>query len=72
MKGYLITVGTVTYALKGRDILRKQGFKADIERISSGENNLGCGYSIAVSGDINRVRELLLSNGIRILKVNHN
>ena len=39
MKGYLITTGTVTYALKGRDILRKKGFKASVDRTSTNENN---------------------------------
>lgn len=69
MKGHLITTGTVTYALKGRDILRKKGFKANVERITSGENSLGCGYSIAVWGDINTAEQLLRNSGIKILKI---
>lgn len=69
MKGYLITTGTVTYALKGRDILRKKGFKANIERITSGENNMGCGYSVAVYGDIKTAEQLLRNSGVKILKI---
>ena len=69
MKGYLITTGTVTYALKGRDILRKNGFKASVEKISSNENNLGCGYSIKVYGDIKNIEPLLRNNGVKILKI---
>lgn len=69
MKGYLITTGTVTYALKGRDILRKKGFKADVEKISTNENNLGCGYSIKIYGDIKTAEQILRSNGVKILKI---
>ncbi len=68
MKGYLITTGTVTYALKGRDILRKKGFKAGVEKIS-GEKSLGCGYSIAFYGDIKAAESLLRENGVKILKI---
>lgn len=69
MKGYLITTGTVTYALKGRDLLRKKGFKASVERIASGENNLGCGYSIKLLGDIKSAEQILKSGGVKILKI---
>lgn len=69
MKGHLITTRTVTYALKGRDILRKKGFKASVERITSGENSLGCGYSIAVWGDIKSAEQLLRNSGVKILKI---
>ncbi len=69
MKGYLITTGTVTYALKGRDLLRKKGFKADVEKIVSEENNVGCGYSIAVYGNVTEAEQLLRGAGIKILKI---
>ena len=69
MKGYLITTGTVTYALKGRDILRKKGFKASVDKTSTNENNLGCGYSIKIYGDINNAERILRSNGVKILKI---
>lgn len=69
MKGYSITTGTVTYALKGRDLLRKKGFKANVDRITSGENNLGCGYSITVYGDIKSAEQILRSGGVKILKI---
>ena len=46
MKRYIITTGTVTYAIKGRDLLRRKGFNVKIERITSGKGSAGCGYSI--------------------------
>lgn len=69
MKGYLITTGTVTYALKGRDILRKKGYKSNVEKVSTKENNLGCGYSIKVYGDIKIIEQILKNNGVKILKI---
>lgn len=68
MKRYIIATGTVTYALKGRDLLRKNGFTAKIERIT-GDKTLGCGYVIVVTGNINEVKKLLEASGVKILKI---
>ena len=51
MKRYIIATGTVTYAMKGRDLLRKNGFTVKIERIT-GDKTLGCGYVLVLTGDI--------------------
>ena len=59
-------VGSITYAIKGRDLLRKKGFKARIEKNSSG-NSGGCGYLIAVEGDGTAAAEHLYKAGIKIL-----
>ncbi len=69
MKRYAIVTGTVTYAIKGRDLLRKKGFKSNIERIT-GKETLGCGYAIIVMGDIIKAEKLLRENGIKILEIN--
>lgn len=69
MKGYLITTGTVTYALKGKEILIKKGYKASVEKVSTRENNLGCGYSIKVFGDIKPIEQILRHSGVKILKI---
>ncbi len=68
MKRYAITTGTVTYALKGRDILRKKGKKAWVERLNSGRSN-GCGYAVVTDGDIETAEQILRDNGIRILEI---
>ena len=68
MKGHLITTGTVTYALKGRDILRKKGFKVNIERITGAET-FGCGYAIILNGDIKEAESVLRNNGVKILEI---
>ncbi len=58
--------GSITYAIKGRDLLRKKGFKARIEKITSGKGG-GCGYTIVAEGDGAVAGELLRKAGIKIL-----
>ncbi len=68
MKRYIILTGTVTYAIKGRDILRKKGFKVRVERIT-GEKTYGCGYAIILDGELNSAEKLLRDNGVKILDI---
>ena len=68
MKRYVIATGTVTYALKGRDLLRNNGFSVKIERIT-GDKTLGCGYVLVVAGNISEAEKLLNTSGIKILKI---
>ena len=68
MKRYLIQVGTVTYAIKGRDLLRKNGFKVKIER-KTDEKAYGCGYAISLEGDKSEAVKLLRDNGVKILDI---
>jgi hypothetical protein len=70
MKRYVITVGTVTYALKGRDILRKAGKKAWVEKIISNGKSNGCSFAIITEGDLKSAEQILIKNGIRILEIN--
>ena len=70
MKRYVISVGTVTFALKGRELLRKAGKKAWVEKIASNGKSNGCGYAIVVEGDIKTAQQILKSNGIKILEIN--
>ena len=70
MQRYNISTGSITYAIKGRDYLRKNGIKANIERKTSSEEGSGCGYSIIVSGDIEKIEEILKKANVKILKIN--
>lgn len=70
MKRYIITTGTVTYAIKGRDILRQKGYKVKIERIISGKGAKGCGYGIILDGDIGGAEKILQTAGVKILEIN--
>ena len=49
----LMIAGSVTYAMKGRDLLRRHGIEAYVERVPH-SLGMGCGYGIFVkrrSGD---------------------
>ena len=73
MKRYVITVGTVTYAIKGRDILRKKGFNAKVEKNSSLKNKNGCSYSIILEGgNLNNALKVLGDTGVKALAVSEN
>ncbi len=69
MKGYSIITGSVTYAIKGRDILRKKGLRATVGRLTSPKGSSGCGYAIFLDGDIETARMILQKAGIKILEI---
>lgn len=68
MKRYIIATGTVTYAIKGKELLRKKGFKVNVERIT-GKAALVCGYAIILYGNIVEAEKLLRENGVKILEI---
>lgn len=70
MQTYNIATGTITYAIKGRDVLRNNGFKASIERRTSDLKSTGCGYSVVATGDIRKMEAVLKSAGVKILSIN--
>ena len=71
MKRYRISTGTVTYAMKGRDVLRKNGFNVKVERIT-GKAALGCGYAIILQGDITEAEKILNRADVKILEISEN
>ncbi len=70
MKNHYITTGTVTYAIKGRDLLRNYGIKANIERKREGLGSAGCGYNIVVYGDLDKALSILKAADVKILEIN--
>ena len=72
MKGYKIATGTVTHAIRARDLLRKNGFSAKIERIDNVEERIGCGYTVVIEKDLSKAKEILQNGGVKILKVIEN
>jgi len=65
---YLLAVGSVTNAMRGRDALNKYSIKSNIER-SKSDKRVGCGYSIAVKDDAQMCKNILDSAGIKVLDV---
>ncbi len=66
MNQYVISTGTVTYAIKGRDLLKRKGYPAKVVRNSS---SAGCGYGIVFSGDKNDAERLLRAAGVKIIDI---
>ena len=62
----LVVVSSVTYAMKGRDLLFRHGIRGYVERIpKTGET--GCGYGIYVPRGADAAERILRENRIRVL-----
>ncbi|MGN1320157.1 MAG: DUF3343 domain-containing protein [Acutalibacteraceae bacterium] len=72
MQRHTISVGSITYAIKGRDLLRKLGFKAHIERKTNMNGNVGCGYVIIAEGNLDKILNGLTNSGINVLEISSN
>lgn len=66
MGKYLIMVSSITYAIKGRDLLRKHGFRAYIEKTPAGMDSHGCGYSITLYERLPEAMNILKQANIKI------
>lgn len=62
----VILVSSVTYAMKGRELLTRQGVRAYVERIPPSDT-AGCGYGIYVPRGAEEAERILRENGIKIL-----
>ncbi len=65
----LIMVNSITYAIKGRDLLRSKGYKAYIEKTPGKLDSHGCGYSIVVYVAADEVIDILKQADIKVLGV---
>ncbi|MBR1423910.1 MAG: DUF3343 domain-containing protein [Ruminococcus sp.] len=63
MKKYLIAMRSITYAIKAKELLNKLGFYCEIEKTPKGLSS-GCGYSIRVDGEKEKIKKLLKDRGI--------
>lgn len=68
MKEYFFLLSSVTSAMKGEDLLKKNGFRASVFRDSK-INPYGCGYVIKVFGEKEIISEILKKAGIRINEI---
>lgn len=62
----VILVSSVTYAMKGRDLLFRQGIRAFVERIPPTAAS-GCGYGVYVPQGADEAERILRENKIKIL-----
>ena len=69
MKKQLIMVSSITYAIKGRELLRSKGYRAYVERTPGNLDTAGCGYSIYVGSDVDGAEKILRAAGIKVLGI---
>lgn len=70
MQRHIILVNSITYAIKGRDFLRKNGIKAYIEKKITSNGNAGCGYVIIAEGNKSVITHILMNSNINIIEIN--
>ena len=63
----LITVPSITVAIKGRDLLRNNGVQAYIDKSPDAPDRLGCGYSVTVPHRGIDALRILQAAGIRVV-----
>lgn len=63
MKKTLITMTSITYAMKAGELCRKNGIRCDVVRTPKNIGS-GCGYSLSVKGGAEKVLALLDKNSI--------
>lgn len=69
MEKVAVKVGSISYALKGKDLLLKGGFRVYMTRDLNPNKGEGCGYSLCIEGNPTEAYKLLKKNGIRIYGV---
>ena len=58
MKTYLIALTSITFAMKAQNILKNMGYYCEIQRTPKNFAK-GCGYSIRVKGDLDKIINIL-------------
>ncbi len=61
----LISVSSVTYAMKGKNVLNNMGYYCEIERQERNARS-GCGYTLRVKDDPQIISGILEKNGIAV------
>ena len=69
MNRYFIVTGTITYAIKCRDALRRYGYKAELKRTVNTGGSVGCGYGVVTVCDIDEIKKILFEYSIRYLQI---
>ena len=69
MKRYFIITGTITYAIKCRVALRRNGYKAELKRTVNSGGNFGCGYGVVTVSSLDEIKNIMSNYGIRYLQI---
>lgn len=66
MENNLIMFGSVTLAMKSRNLLLKNNIKSGLVRTPIYLNKKSCGYSLYVPGNFEKALKIIRSNGITV------
>ena len=69
MANHYIHVGSVTNAMRGKQLLEEQGIRAFLHRTSRPSEGDGCGYSLLVTGSVNAAAQILQKRGVRVIRI---
>lgn len=69
MSKQMIMVSSITYAMKAKSLLKNYNIYVDIIKTSKHTAQNGCGYSLIVNKDLDKVIEILKKNNIKIIGV---
>lgn len=65
-----VVVSSITYAMRGQQLLQNKGYKAYVDRDLTAFGKYGCGYCIRIQGpNVRQAVELLEENKIKIKEV---
>ena len=68
MKGHIIITGTVTNAMRAREVLSHNGYNTQIMRVKASPTN-GCGYGVFVQRNLEEAISIIKDNNIKFLGV---
>lgn len=66
MENNLIMFGSVTLAMKSRNLLLKNNIKSGLVRTPIHLNKKSCGFSLYVPGNFEKALKIIRSNGITV------
>lgn len=69
MANFYIHVGSVTNAMRGKQLLEEQGMRAYLHRASHPADGDGCGYSLLVTDGVTSAVQILRKRGVRVIRV---
>lgn len=69
MANHYIHVGSVTNAVRGKQVLSEQGIQSYLHRSAHPADGDGCGYSLLVTGNVSKAEQILKNRGVRVIRV---
>lgn len=69
MANYYIHVGSVTNAMRGKQLLAEQGIRSFLHRATHPAEGDGCGYHLLITEQVEKAEQILRQRGVRVLRI---